>query len=109
MAPPAANAVEVSFIVSLPSWAEAPSTLASARTTASRSREPAHTRAILSCAFGGTPMQLTRRESFAALAGLGVASLATPRALAAAAPEEAGAAAGPHAPPAPPTPPPPPL
>ena len=41
-------------------------------------------------------MQLTRRESFAALAGLGVASLATPRALAAAAAEEAGAAAGPY-------------
>ena len=42
-------------------------------------------------------MQLTRRESFAAIAGLGVASLAAPRALAAA--DEGGAPSGPHVPP----------
>jgi Fe-Mn family superoxide dismutase len=42
-------------------------------------------------------MQLTRRESFAAIAGLGVASLVAPRALAAAA--EGGVPSGPHVPP----------
>jgi Fe-Mn family superoxide dismutase len=42
-------------------------------------------------------MQLTRRESFAALAALGVASLAAPRALAAA--DEGGAPPAPHVPP----------
>jgi Fe-Mn family superoxide dismutase len=41
-------------------------------------------------------MQLTRRESFAAIVGLGVASLVTPRALAAT--DEGGAPLGPHVP-----------
>ena len=44
-------------------------------------------------------MQLTRRESFAAIAGLGVASLAAPRALAAAAADKGAAPSGPHVPP----------
>ena len=44
-------------------------------------------------------MPITRRESLAALAALGVASLVTPRAFAAAAAEEAGATAGPYVPP----------
>jgi superoxide dismutase, Fe-Mn family len=47
----------------------------------------------------GFPMQLTRRESFAALAGLAAASLMTPPALAAAGAEAAGAPSGPHVPP----------
>ena len=54
---------------------------------------------VLHALSEGWHMQLTRRESLAALAGLAAASLVTPSTLAAAVPGEAAAPSGPHVPP----------